>query len=179
MPSADVRFYGDTKVCTSDECVIEMINDGSPFTFNINIIDGKSWELVPVVLGETDWSSSILLSNQGQITLHEKVERWILKKTTSISIPMVYTLHPAYPNPLNPITTIRYDLPESGIDNLSIYDMRGRQITQLVNKIYEPGFRSVVWDGTDKLDRPVSAGVYLYQIQADGFVQTRKMVLLK
>jgi flagellar hook assembly protein FlgD len=57
--------------------------------------------------------------------------------------------------------------------------MLGREIIQLVNTNQKAGFRSVQWDATDSMGRPVSAGVYLYQIKAGEFVQTRKMVLLK
>jgi hypothetical protein len=57
--------------------------------------------------------------------------------------------------------------------------MLGREITQLVNTTQEAGFKAVQWDATDSMGRPVSAGVYLYQIQAGEFVQTKKMVLLK
>jgi flagellar hook assembly protein FlgD len=55
----------------------------------------------------------------------------------------------------------------------------GREITQLVNITQEAGYRSVQWNATDTFGKPVSAGVYLYQIRSGGFVQTRKMVLLK
>jgi flagellar hook assembly protein FlgD len=55
----------------------------------------------------------------------------------------------------------------------------GREITQLVNTTQDAGYRSVQWNATDKTGKPVSAGVYLYQIRAGEFVQTRKMVLLK
>jgi len=57
--------------------------------------------------------------------------------------------------------------------------MHGSKVTQLVNSTQEPGFKSVQWDATDSIGKPVSAGVYLYQIQAGEFVQTKKMVLLK
>jgi hypothetical protein len=90
-----------------------------------------------------------------------------------------YTLHQNYPNPFNPITTLRYDLPSNALVTLSIYDMLGREITQLVNTTQQAGFKSVQWDATDMHGKPVSAGVYLYQIRAGEFVQTRKMVLLK
>jgi len=57
--------------------------------------------------------------------------------------------------------------------------MLGRMINQLVSARQEPGYRSVQWDATDMYGKSVSAGIYLYQIQAGEFVQTRKMVLLK
>ncbi|MDP6143948.1 MAG: agmatine deiminase family protein, partial [Candidatus Marinimicrobia bacterium] len=94
-------------------------------------------------------------------------------------IPMEVTLHPAYPNPFNPSTTLRYDLPEKTTVNIIIYDMLGRQVKTVVNTTQEAGFKSVIWDATNSQGKPVSAGVYFYQIQVGEFVQTRKMVLLK
>jgi hypothetical protein len=94
-------------------------------------------------------------------------------------IPEKFSLAQNYPNPFNPITSLRYDLPEQAQVTLTIYDLTGREVTQLVNTTQEPGFKSVRWDATDMHGKPASAGVYLYQIRAGEFVQTRKMVLLK
>ena len=95
------------------------------------------------------------------------------------TVPMTYNLHNAYPNPFNPVTTLRYDLPEDGFVNITIYDMMGRQVRTLVNQTQDAGYRSVIWNATNDFGKPVSAGVYLYQIRAGEFVQTKKMVLLK
>ena len=95
------------------------------------------------------------------------------------TIPELFALHQNYPNPFNPITTFRYDLPEQATVNINIYDMLGRKIAQLVRSRQEAGDRSVQWNATDMYGKSVSAGIYLYQIQAGEFVQTRKMVLLK
>ncbi|SVC88893.1 uncharacterized protein METZ01_LOCUS341747, partial [marine metagenome] len=103
----------------------------------------------------------------------------ILRRSTETQIPLTYALHPAYPNPFNPVTTIKYDLPEQAFVRLTIYDMMGREVSQLVDKTQEPGFKSVQWNSTDSMGRPVSAGIYLYQIYSGEFVQTKKMVLLK
>jgi len=94
-------------------------------------------------------------------------------------VPEFFTLHQNYPNPFNPITTLKYNLPEQTQVTLTVYDMLGRQVTQLVNTTQEAGYRSVQWNATNFFGKPVSAGVYLYQIRAGEFVQTRKMVLLK
>jgi len=94
-------------------------------------------------------------------------------------IPIKYSLSQAYPNPFNPVTTLRYDLPEQATVNIIIYDMLGREVRTLVNTTQDAGFKSVIWNATNDYGKPVSAGVYLYQIQAGEFVQTRKMVLLK
>ena len=127
-----------------------------------------------VLTSET--GEKIILEDSGEITVPSS-ETFILNRESVI--PVTFTLHQNYPNPFNPITTLRYDLPKDALVTLSIYDMLGREITQLVNTIQQAGFKSVQWDATDSMGKPVSAGVYLYQIQAGEFVQTRKMVLLK
>ena len=94
-------------------------------------------------------------------------------------IPTLFNLYQNYPNPFNPITSLRYDLPEQAQVTLTIYDLIGREVTQLVNTTQEAGDRSVQWDATDSFGSPVSAGIYFCQIRAGAFVQTRKIVLLK
>lgn len=110
---------------------------------------------------------------------------WDGGETTSIienefgENPTKFSLQNNFPNPFNPITILRYDLPEQAQVTLTVYDLMGREVTQLVNTTREAGFKSVQWDATDSFGKPVSAGVYLYQIQAGDFRQTKKMVLLK
>ncbi|MEE9167617.1 MAG: FlgD immunoglobulin-like domain containing protein [Candidatus Neomarinimicrobiota bacterium] len=94
-------------------------------------------------------------------------------------MPVRFELYSAYPNPFNPVTTLKYDLPARADVTLTIYDILGRQIRTLVQGVEEPGYKSVVWDGTNDLGQQVSAGVYLYRIEASDFTQTRKMLLIK
>jgi flagellar hook assembly protein FlgD len=70
-------------------------------------------------------------------------------------------------------------LPENRYVNITIYDIMGREVRTLVNHNQDAGFKSVIWNATNDYGKPVSAGVYLYQIQAGEFRQTKKMVLLK
>jgi hypothetical protein len=94
-------------------------------------------------------------------------------------IPTVYKIHQNHPNPFNPVTTIRYDLPEDGLVNITIYDMMGRQINTLVNVQQTAGYNIVQWNATNTFGEAVSAGLYLYTIHAGKFRQTKKMVVLK
>ena len=94
-------------------------------------------------------------------------------------IPAQYTLHQNYPNPFNPVTTLHYDLPENGLVNITIYDIMGRIVKTLVNSSQTAGYKSIRWNATNDRNEPVSAGLYLYTIQAGEFRQTKKMVLLK
>ena len=97
----------------------------------------------------------------------------------TIEIPNEYVLYPAYPNPFNPITTLQYELPEDSFVNITIYDMLGNVVSNLVNKSENSGYISVQWNATNDRGQPVSAGVYLYSIEAGDFRQTKKMILLK
>tara|TARA_B100000945_G_scaffold230379_1_gene186796 strand:+ start:389 stop:1762 length:1374 start_codon:yes stop_codon:yes gene_type:complete len=94
-------------------------------------------------------------------------------------LPQEFALHQNYPNPFNPVTRIRYDLPENSMVNITVYDMLGREVNTLVNKVQDAGFKSIIWDATNDYGKSVSAGIYLYQIKAGDFMRTEKMVLLK
>ena len=98
-----------------------------------------------------------------------------LEKTTALD----FKVHPAYPNPFNPVTTIRYYLPNEGFVNITIYDMMGREIKVLQRGIRTPGHGKVQWNATNDKGQQVSAGIYLYQINIGGKMDTKKMVLLK
>jgi hypothetical protein len=94
-------------------------------------------------------------------------------------IPAEFALYQNYPNPFNPITTLSYDLPEDALVNITIYDMMGKQTRTLINNRQAAGYKSIQWNATNDAGQPVSAGLYLYTIQAGEFRQTRKMWLLK
>jgi hypothetical protein len=94
-------------------------------------------------------------------------------------VPNTYHLFQSYPNPFNPVTTIRYDLPEDELVNITIYDIIGRQVKILINSSQTAGYKSIQWNATNNQGQPVSAGLYLYTIEVGDFRQTKKMVLLK
>jgi parallel beta-helix repeat protein len=95
------------------------------------------------------------------------------------NVPAVYSIHQNYPNPFNPMTTINYELPRKGFVNIRVYDLMGRNIRSLINTVQDAGYRSVQWNATNDLGQPVTAGMYIYTIQAGDFRQTKKMLLLK
>ena len=103
----------------------------------------------------------------------------VVSTTLENNMPLEFKVYPAYPNPFNPVTTIGYYLPNEGSVNIAIYDMMGREIKVLQSGIQRPGHGKVQWNATNNKGQPVSAGVYLYQINIDGTMDTKKMVLLK
>ena len=129
-----------------------------------NQLDKKSESDISVLVKTTD--------QNGQ----ETVKRTMLKV---ISVPNEFALHDNYPNPFNPTTTFRFDVPEVSDVTLSIYNLLGQKVRTFNYQNTSAGYHSVTWDATNDLGEQVGAGVYLYQLQSKDFVKTRKMVLLK
>jgi len=84
-----------------------------------------------------------------------------------------------YPNPFNPVTTIRFDLVRAGHVELSVYDVRGRLVQNLVNSDMVLGEQAVVWKGRNSAGNPVAAGIYFAVLRTTRETLTRKMVLIK
>jgi len=153
----------------------ENIQDTS-FVFSpdtLNLLDGMqriSWTLKTYEQN----NSEILHSRFGQffITMYEL---GILDN----SIPNEFSIYQNYPNPFNPNTKIQYNLPEKKFVNIDIYNLRGNKVRSLLNTSIDAGYRSIIWDATNDLGQSVSAGMYIYTIQAGSFRQTKKMILLK
>ena len=113
----------------------------------------------------SSWSGKILKTTNGGITLLEPI---------SSEIPKTYSLEQNYPNPFNPVTKFKFSLPVSGNVLLKIFDVSGREVTELVNKSLQAGTYEVDWDAS-----LYSSGVYFYSVQSGDYHQTRKMVLVK
>ena len=100
-------------------------------------------------------------------------------------IPDKFALEQNHPNPFNPTTTIKYELPEASSVTLVIYDLRGIEVTRWTNGNESAGYKRKTWDATDKNGNKVPAGMYLLKMTAESkesrqtFTETNKMVLLK
>ncbi len=90
------------------------------------------------------------------------------------NIPTEYSLSQNYPNPFNPSTLIKYSIPNGGLVKIKVYDIGGKEVSVLVNEIMNPGSYSIDFDGSK-----LSSGVYYYRIEAEKFIETKKMLLLK
>jgi hypothetical protein len=88
-------------------------------------------------------------------------------------------LYPNQPNPFNPQTTIRFDLPEAGRARLAIYDLRGKLVRCLVDAELPRGSQRAVWNGRDDAGQPVASGSYFARLQAGGTLRTVRMSLVK
>ena len=106
------------------------------------------------------------IDNDGEYEYSKEVEVEV--------VPKKYTLYQNYPNPFNPSTTIKYDLPQSSEVNLTVYNILGEKVRTLVNGMEGAGYHSVEFDASN-----LASGTYIYRLQAQNFIQTKKMLLLK
>lgn len=96
------------------------------------------------------------------------------------ALPQTYGLYPNVPNPFNPSTSIRYDVPAGGgVVTLRIYDASGRLIRTLADRPQTAGQKTLIWDGRDDRGRSVVSGVFFYRLQAPGYKKTLKMILVR
>ena len=94
-------------------------------------------------------------------------------------LPMKFELSQNYPNPFNPTTTIKYSIPNNEIVKLTVYNVMGQRVAQLVNEKQVAGRYSVVWDATNSKGINMTSGVYFFKIEAGSDIQVNKMMLLK
>jgi len=101
-----------------------------------------------------------------------------IEPTTGIKeedlLPTEYSLYQNFPNPFNPVTTIKFDLPEKSEVMINVYNILGEKVQTLINKEIEAGSHKVKWDANG-----VGSGVYIYRIKAGDYIETKKMVYLK
>jgi cytoskeletal protein CcmA (bactofilin family) len=95
------------------------------------------------------------------------------------SIPTEFALSQNYPNPFNPSTTIAFALPHASEVTLSIFNIRGQLVRSLIAGNLAAGHHSVVWDARDEHGTALASGIYVYQLKAKDFVQSRRLVLMK
>jgi len=91
--------------------------------------------------------------------------------------PLKFCLNQNYPNPFNPTTNIEYQLPENCFVNIGVFSVNGREIITLVNEKQEAGSRKIQWNGLDEYGIHVPSGIYIYQIKADQYLKSMKMIL--
>ncbi len=142
----------------------------NPGTYSLEITaTGYDTVTVSSVVVDTGWSDMDVYLTPSTVAGIDVKDR----------LPSGFELVGNYPNPFNPATTIVYNLPEQGLVNLSVFDLRGNVVATLVNEVQAAGRKAINWKAIDESGMPVGTGVYLYRIQAGAELRTGKMVLLK
>ena len=122
------------------------------------------------------WLPPPTCADYGTIFLADNMRVTPLNVTgiTEVENPVKFTLNQNYPNPFNPVTQIKYGIHKQGLVVMNVYDISGREVTKLVNEVQAPGNYTVDFDGSN-----LSSGVYFYKLEANGFSEKKKMVLIK
>ncbi len=193
IPSGRVRLYVNGVLIGEDERYSSNdLNFPVPFLIGATqTADGTIWGYWDGLIDEVGIWSRVLsaeevsqLYNNGE-GIPYSPQSSLSKSSLSppevkiLGAPNKFALYPNFPNPFNPITTIKYDLPRDSRVNLSVYNVLGQRVVTLVNGWQKAGYKSISWDGKDEFGRQVPSGIYIYRLQADDFIQSKKMILLK
>ena len=143
-----------------------------------------SWEIDPELPLASDYKIRVL-SLAGELTSESASAFSVIDDLTAVadafaaSSPSTFRLEQNYPNPLNPNTTIVYQLKERGTVQLVVHSITGQVVRTLIDDVQEPGVHQVGWSGRDQSGQPVASGVYLYRLRAGSQVATRRMLVLR
>ena len=166
-----------SSICLGELCYNELIDS---VTIQLDMGDSTACGVLIWINGvEGTGTVQLDLFDLQNMDEHIIVDLNIYTGSTDSVFPKQMVLYPAFPNPFNPVTIIRYNLPKDGLVNITIHDMMGRIVRTLENSKQAAGLKSIQWNATNDVGHPVSAGPYLYTITSGYFKQTKKMVLLK
>ena len=153
--SKEISLLADSMVSVVDTFVCSETDSMVTFAFNLGTASVKDVEF---------WFDAVHLIDVGELVGVEEEE----------AIPTVYALRQNYPNPFNPTTVISFALPKASDVQLSVYNILGEKVTELISNKMVAGNHSVNFNATN-----LASGVYIYRIQAGSFVSVKKMLLLK
>jgi hypothetical protein len=143
-------------------------------TFDLNVLSNE-----PLVLGQDDLAlvfADLLAEDQSEKSIYGAAQSFMRVVTPPKFVNQVAQ---NYPNPFNPRTTLAFSIKSASNVSLTIYDVAGRQVRELVSGHRAPGIYKAVWDGTDGRGSRVASGVYFYKLVAGSFTDTKKMIVLK
>lgn len=151
---------------------------------NVQLLPGRILSIAPY---DTSWVGSEVLIFRATDSKGLRVEStatYTISAPTSVAnnglnaVPDDYQLYQNYPNPFNPQTSIRYDIKKASHVTLKIYNQIGHEVRTLVNESQSAGSYNYIWNARDNNGRRVSSGMYIYRIEANNFVRSKKMVLI-
>jgi len=182
ISNASTQFNVYTLDWTPEQMIFS-VNGYVHYTYNPNPQNSETWPFdTPQYLLLNIAIESSITSSFTETEMEVDYVRVYEASTLSNqaeTIPVYFNTVQNFPNPFNPITTLEYDLLEDSFVDITIYDMLGNIVNNLVNRNQRRGYKSVQWNATNNQGQAVSTGLYFYTIQAGDFIQTKKMLLLK
>ncbi len=171
----DVRLSGGYRLSESDNATIEVQSSDYPIAITVtnSQSEGKNDYVLQEIANGKIVGSYIIVDGE-KIVINNKNSS-ILKINKTESVPVTYNLEQNYPNPFNPVTTISFSLPENvNSARLTIYNILGEKMTELVNTSLEAGRYSYQWDAKN-----AATGLYIYELKTEKYISIKKMLLLK
>ena len=129
------------------------------------------------VFGNGDLDDGIVLINDMPFNIITDIDH--LNTNIEETNEKRFKLNQNFPNPFNALTKIDYYLYKENEVELVVYNIEGKKIKTLKNEKQQPGYRSILWDGTNKFGQPVPTGIYFLKMNIDEIMETKKMILLK
>lgn len=147
--------------------------------------DGKNWERINGLIEGNIGNIVFDIHNPNKMYITSSYGILIYYDTLTnvadnpLHLPAEYILSQNYPNPFNSSTIIKYKIPNKSKVIIKIYDLLGRVVQSYYMEHSSPGEYQITWNGTNEKGGGLSSGVYFYRIEADGFVKTRKLLLMR
>ena len=149
-------------------------------TFYVNDVYNDTTYQIVFTGGTTNFSMNLPAYGSAVLIVSDSIKKISMPPITSVktntagSLPTAFKLHQNFPNPFNPTTVIRFQVPVTCKVNLNIYDMLGRKIAKLVGETKQAGTYSIEWNASN-----FPSGVYFYRLQVGNFSDTKKLILVK
>ncbi len=150
-------------------------NRDIPYYYNVNFSTAATGQFLSDA-GELFLKHSRPFTSKDEFTFNPTV---LMNVRNSETVPDNFSLEQNYPNPFNPSTTIAYSLPHRTTVAITVSNLLGQTISTIVNGEFDAGNYTAVWNGKDRMDRPVASGIYFYTLRAGNFHSTKKMMLMK
>jgi len=135
--------------------------------------DNIEFEYYNYLNGKTYVLNNDLVGFESDMIVGSYLEPYTMDDSSDI-VPSSYSLEKAYPNPFNPTTTVGFSLSSAAYVDVTVYDITGRVIENLVGEYRSAGSHKVVWNASN-----MASGVYFVQLNVDGFTDTQKLMLIK
>ena len=165
--AGEIKFAGAGPVPDGEGGVFATLR----FVVNENLIENET----VIALQKLRWNENEIMENVASATLTNMLS----VDDKLIGVPPEFGLGQNYPNPFNPETIINYQLPKSCHVVIKIYNTLGQEIRTLINEKINAGYHHIIWDSKDNSGQKASTGIFIYQIKAQKFIATKKMLLLQ
>ncbi len=160
---------------TADSSIFNLV-PGKGYFLN-DVLNGAVYPVTSTTIGHLQMTMSP--NSSDILVLSDKA--FVTAVNEETNIPLSYQLYQNYPNPFNPTTTIEFSVADRGMTRvtLTVYNVLGQKVRTLIDDFRSHGTYSAVWNGRNDANVEVASGVYFYTLKTNGFVQTKKMLLLK